>query len=60
MLARLTQRGDDTEAALQKRLATFAANKGAVEAAFAAVLKKIDGNKATEAVWTDVLAALRS
>ena len=60
VLARLTQRGDDTEEALKKRLLTFGANKDAVEAAFAPILKKIEGNKSAEAVWTDVLAALRS
>ena len=54
VLARLTQRDDDTEVALRKRLETYAANKEAIAAAFSGVLLTVNGNQDKERVWSTV------
>ena len=52
--ARLTQRDDDTEEALKKRLEQFGMNREAVSAAFASISVTIDGNRSPGEVWEDV------
>ena len=54
IMARLTQRDDDTEEALKKRLVNFAANKAAVSEAFASIAKTVNGDRDKELVWADV------
>ena len=54
VLARLTQRDDDTEVALRKRLETYAANKEAIASAFSSVCLTVNGNQPKERVWDAV------
>lgn len=54
VLARLTQRDDDTEEALKVRLATFAENKAAISAAFASIALTVDGNRDPDEVFADI------
>ena len=56
IVARLTQREDDTEEALAKRLEAFDSNRAAIEDAFSAMAKVVDGNRAKDSVWNDVKA----
>ena len=56
IVARLTQREDDTEEALAKRLEAFDSNRAAIEDAFSAMAKVVDGNRAKDDVWGDVKA----
>ena len=58
IMARLTQRADDTEEALKQRLVNFAANRDAVAATFASVALTVDGNRDPETVWAEVDAYL--
>ena len=51
IVARLTQREDDTEEALAKRLEAFDSNRAAIEDAFSAMAKVVDGNRAKDDVW---------
>ena len=50
IVARLTQREDDTEEALAKRLEAFDSNRAAIEDAFSAMAKVVDGNRAKDDV----------
>ena len=54
IVARLTQRSDDTEETLVKRLETFASNRDAVAATFASIAKTIDGNRDPAEVYAEV------
>ena len=56
ILARLEQRGDDTEEALTKRLQNFAANREAVAAAFQSIALATDGNRPPDDVFADIKA----
>ena len=56
IVARLTQREDDTEEALAKRLEAFDSNRAAIEDAFSAMAKVVDGNREKSSVWEDVKA----
>ena len=56
IVARLTQREDDTEEALAKRLEAFDSNRAAIEDAFSAMAKVVDGNRPKDSVWLDVKA----
>ena len=56
IVARLTQREDDTEEALAKRLEAFDSNRAAIEDAFSAMAKVVDGNRDKSAVWETVKA----
>jgi len=58
ILARLTQRDDDTEEALKKRLESFSANRDAVAAAYSAMKTEIDGNRDPDTVYADIKAYL--
>ena len=58
IVARLTQRDDDTEEALKTRLVNFAANRDSVAAAFASIALTVDGNRAPDEVWADLDAFL--
>ena len=53
---RLTQRGDDTEEALKKRLEVFAANRDSVAATFSSIAMTVDGNRSPDEVWADIKA----
>jgi adenylate kinase len=58
IVARLTQRADDTEEALKQRLVNFAANRDSVAATFESVALNVDGNRDPEVVWGEVDAFL--
>ena len=58
VMARLTQRDDDTEEALKKRLEGFAKNKDATTAVFQDIALSIDGNRDPSLVWEDIDAFL--
>jgi len=58
VMARLTQRDDDTEEALKKRLENFTANKDAVAAAYASMSKAVDGNRDPAVIWEEIKAYL--
>ena len=58
IMARLTQRGDDTAEALEKRLIAFAANRDSVAAQFASIALTINGNRPPAEVWADLDAFL--
>ena len=47
---------DDTEEALAKRLEAFDSNRAAIEDAFSAMAKVVDGNREKSSVWEDVKA----
>ena len=56
VLARLTQRDDDTEEVLQKRLVTFEQNKDALVSAFQATSEVlvVDANRDPLPIWEDI------
>jgi len=56
ILARLEQRGDDTEEALKKRLENFAANRDSVAKAFSKIALTVDGNRPPDVVYAEVKA----
>lgn len=58
VIARLTQRGDDTEDALKNRLVTFNGNKDNVLRIFNSISKTVDGNKDPAEVYADLKAFL--
>ena len=58
VMARLTQRGDDTVEALTKRLESFSKNRDAVAAAYSGISIELNGNRAPDAVWADICAYL--
>lgn len=58
VMARLTQRDDDTEEALAKRLESFSANRESVAAAYNAFSLTVDGNRPVDDVWADICAYL--
>jgi len=60
IVARLTQRADDTEEALRSRLKGFAANRAAIAASFRDILKVVDGNRDKGIVWEDIKKFLTS
>uniref|UniRef100_A0A7S2BLD2 Adenylate kinase n=1 Tax=Haptolina brevifila TaxID=156173 RepID=A0A7S2BLD2_9EUKA len=58
VLARLTQRDDDTEEALKNRLIIFNENKTAVLSVFASIATSIDGGRDSAEIFPDIKAAL--
>ena len=58
VMDRLTQRADDTEEALAKRLETYAGNRDAIAEAFKAFATTVDGNRDPADVWGDIKAYL--
>ena len=58
IMERLTQRDDDKEEVLTKRLENFAKNRDAVAAAFAPIALTVDGNRDPTDVYADIKAFL--
>jgi len=58
VIARLTQRDDDTEEALKNRLVKFNTNKDAVLSVFNSIAKTVDGGRDAADIFVDVKAFL--
>jgi len=60
VIARLTQRDDDTEEALKNRLVVFNENKTNVLSVFNSIAKTVDGGRSADEIFADVKAFLEA
>lgn len=54
IMERLTQREDDTEETVRKRLAAYASNKTAVQDAFSNICMVVDANRDKGVIWEEI------